>query len=83
MMYGMIKLFLSLSLGYVLCILAKKETGILKTVGYTLGISILVISLVSGLIVSSVCMPYMCKMGKIGKMHCPIMSKMAHPSMKK
>ena len=40
MMKGALALFMSLTIGYVLCILAEKQKDILKTLGYTLGISI-------------------------------------------
>ena len=62
-MKGLFMLFLSLGLGYVLCVLAKKQQGILKTVGYTLGISILILSFISGIICSEV---------SGLKKHCPI-----------
>lgn len=48
-MKGIFMLFISLGLGYVLCVLAKRQEGILKTLGYALGISILVLSLLYGL----------------------------------
>ena len=35
---------IALSLGYVLCVIAKKQTGVLKTLGYTIGISIFVLT---------------------------------------
>ena len=35
---------LALALGYIVCSLAKKEKGLLKTTGYTIGIAIIVIS---------------------------------------
>lgn len=49
-MKGVFMLFLSLGVGYALCVLAKKQEGLLKTLGYTLGISILVLSLLYGLV---------------------------------
>ena len=52
MMYGAFMLFLSLGLGYVLCVLAAREKGVLKTVGYTLGIAILVLTLLYGVMAS-------------------------------
>ena len=67
-------LFASLGIGYVLCFLAKKEKGLMKTLGYTLGISILVLSLVAGLICSGVNCPMMGKMGKMAKC-CHMMKK--------
>ena len=62
--------FLSLGLGYVLCILAKKEKSVLKTLGYTLGIATIVMTLLSALIMSQCA-----GMGKsmYGKMACPMM----------
>jgi len=48
MLKGAFVLFMSLALGYILCILAKKQEGVLKTLGYTLGISILALSLLAG-----------------------------------
>ena len=46
MMKGALALFISLAIGYVLCILAdKQKKGLLQTVGYTLGAAIMVLSL--------------------------------------
>ena len=45
--------FLSLALGYILCVIAKKQTSILKTVGYTLGIAVLVLTFLSALVMSN------------------------------
>ena len=45
MMKGMLILFMSLAIGYVLCVLADKQKGLLKTVGYTLGAAIIILSL--------------------------------------
>jgi len=42
--------FLSLALGYVLCVLADKQKGLLRTVGYTFGIAIMVLTLLYGVI---------------------------------
>ena len=63
MMKGALALFMSLAIGYVLCILAhKQKKGILQTVGYTLGTDIIVVSLwYSG--AESCAM--MCKKGKM------------------
>lgn len=66
MMKGMITLFLSLALGYVLCILAKKQDGLLKTLGYTLGISIMALSLLGGIVESCA---KNCMMNKMVCMH--------------
>lgn len=71
-------LFMSLGVGYILCYLAKKEKGIMKTLGYTLGVSIIVLSLLAGLLCSNASCPMMSKMGKFcGKMArcCPMMQK--------
>lgn len=61
MMKGLSSLFISLAVGYVLCILAEKQKNLLRTVGYTLGIAIIALSLLAGLIESSKC----CMMGKM------------------
>lgn len=46
MMRGAFALFMSLAIGYVLCILANKQKkGLLQTLGYTLGTAIIVLSL--------------------------------------
>ena len=45
MMKGALVLFVSLAIGYSLCVLADKQKGVLRTVGYTLGTAILVLSL--------------------------------------
>lgn len=46
MMKGALALFVSLAIGYVLCILANKQKkGLLQTVGYTLGTAIIALSL--------------------------------------
>lgn len=50
LMREFIVLFVLLGLGYVLCILANKEKGLLKTVGLTLGIAIIALSLLADLI---------------------------------
>ncbi len=43
---GAFALFMSLAIGYVLCILANKQKkGLLQTLGYTLGAAIIVMSL--------------------------------------
>lgn len=39
------KLFMGLALGYFMCVVAKKQQDILKTVGYTIGISMIILSL--------------------------------------
>jgi len=46
MMKGALALFISLAIGYALCILANKQKkGLLQTVGYTLGTAIITLSL--------------------------------------
>lgn len=65
MIQGMFMLFLSLALGYALCVSASKQKGNLRTLGNTLGISIIVLSFLFGLLVSE--MPHYMK----GKMNCP------------
>lgn len=62
MMQSAFMLFASLGIGYLLCILARKEKGNLRILGYTLGISVLVLALLYGL------------MGAYSK-HCFMMSK--------
>jgi hypothetical protein len=51
-MKGPLVLYISLSLGYVLCVLASKQKDVLKTVGYTLGVAILILSLGQALVVT-------------------------------
>ena len=63
MMKGALALFMSLAIGYVLCILANKQKkGLLQTVGYTLGTAIIVLSLLYS--VADSC-AMMCKKGKM------------------
>ncbi len=63
MMKGALALFISLAIGYVLCILANKQKkGLLQTVGYTLGAAIIVLSLLYS--VADSC-AMMCKKGKM------------------
>ena len=49
---GALVLFVSLAIGYVLCILANKQKGLLRTVGYTLGTAIIVLSLLYSVVES-------------------------------
>ena len=76
LMKGMFILFMSLGIGYGLCVVAKKQEGLLKTVGYTLGIAILVLSLIYGLLASELanqCFAMKGRMGGFGKkMPCPM-----------
>jgi hypothetical protein len=62
-MKGAFMLFMSLGIGYVLCVLAEKQESILRTLGYTLGISIIALSLMASAVESSVKMMPHCKMG--------------------
>lgn len=63
MMKGALALFLSLAIGYVLCILAdKQKKGLLQTIGYTLGSAIIALSLLYSVMDS--CM-MMCRQGKM------------------
>lgn len=62
LMKGAFMMFMSLGIGYVLCVLAEKQKGLLRTLGYTLGISIIALSLMASAVESSV------KMGPHGKM---------------
>lgn len=54
LMKGAFMLFMSLGVGYVLCILAEKQEGLLRTLGYTLGIAIMSLSLMASAVESSV-----------------------------
>jgi len=73
-------LFMSLGVGYAMCVLAKKEQGLLKTLGYTLGTSILVLSLLYSVFANEV------QFGKLGGLcnfdlmskACPMMKHKAH-----
>ena len=47
LMKGAFMLFMSLGIGYLLCVLAEKQKGLLKTLGYTLGIAIIALSLMA------------------------------------
>ena len=62
-MKGMHPLFLSLGLGYALCVLAKKQEGLLRSLGYGLGIGILIITLLYGLGTACAKWPAVCKAG--------------------
>ena len=72
--------FLTLTLGYALCVHAKKQKGIIKTLGYTLGIGAIVFTLLFGLFSAqgSGC-PMCSKGGKMGKMCSPMMMKHGMP----
>lgn len=89
MMCGQVAMLFSMGLGYVLCVIANKQTGLLKTVGYTLGIGILALSLLYSFTASAMglCKYGPGKMGGMGKMGCPMMKmhcdmKNPHPMMK-
>ncbi len=63
MMKGALALFVSLAIGYSLCILANKQKkGLLQTVGYTLGTAIMVLSLLYSVLDSCA---MMCKKNKM------------------
>ena len=67
MMKGALALFMSLAIGYVLCILANKQKkGLLQTVGYTLGTAIIALSLLYSVIDSCA---MMCGKGKMWHGH--------------
>jgi len=70
MMQGAFTLFASLGIGYLLCILAKKEKGNLRVLGFTLGISIIVLSLLMALVgtYAKQCMMMSGKGGMYGEM---------------
>lgn len=53
LMKGAFMLFMSLGIGYVLCVLAEKQEGLLRTLGYTLGIAIIALSLMASAVESS------------------------------
>ncbi len=46
--------FISLSLGYAVCVLAEKQKRLLRTVGFTIGISIITLTLLYGLLSSDI-----------------------------
>jgi len=71
MMKGVLALFMSLAIGYVLCILADKQKGLLRTVGYTLGTAMIILSLVCSAIgtCTSMCMKNKPGKGKAMKCH--------------
>lgn len=56
--------FASLGLGYGLCVLANKEKGNLRVLGFSLGISIIALTLLFGLV-------------KTYAKQCPMMDKMS------
>ena len=63
MMKGALVLFMSLAIGYVLCVLANKQKkGLLQTVGYTLGTAIIALSLLYSVLDSCT---MMCSKGKM------------------
>ena len=62
MMKGALALFISLAIGYGLCVVANKQKkGLLQTVGYTLGAAVITLSLLYGALESTV---KMCMMDK-------------------
>jgi hypothetical protein len=62
LMKGAFMLFMSLGIGYVMCVLAEKQKGLLRTLGYTLGIAIIALSLMASAVESSVKFGPHCKM---------------------
>jgi len=61
--------FLTLALGYGLCVHAKKQKGVLQTLGNTLGIGAIVFTLLFGLFsAQGPGCPMHSKWGKAGKM---------------
>ncbi len=63
MMKGALALFVSLAIGYAICILANKQKkGLLQLVGYTLGTAIITLSLLYSVSDSST---MMCEKGKM------------------
>jgi len=63
-------LSLSLGLGYAVCVLAERQKKLMRTVGFTLGISIIVLGLLSGLFASEICCG---KRPSMWKQHCMMM----------
>lgn len=51
----------ALTLGYIVCSLAKKETGLLKKIGYIIGVAVIIISSVI-VIVKVQCVARICPM---------------------
>lgn len=67
---------LSLALGYVLCVIAKKQVSVLKTLGYTLGVSIIALTFLTALIAVHTAPAIKCPCGHMhGKMPCMPMMK--------
>lgn len=82
-MHSIFVFFLTLALGYALCVHAKKQKGVLQTLGNTLGIGAIVFTLLFGLFSAQgpACKcPMCCKMGKMDKMDkmCPGGMMMKH-----
>ena len=73
LMKGAFMLFMSLGIGYVLCVLAEKQKGVLKTLGYTLGIAILALSLIASAFESTI------KYMSSGKIICSPKAMKCHP----
>lgn len=77
MVKGILLLSVSLAIGYVLCILARRESGPLKTLGYTLGIAVITLTLLYGAFESLIRCPRMGNpMCAYKMMKCPGMSHM-------
>ena len=71
-MKTMFLLYLSLGVGYMFCVVAKKQDGLLKTVGYTLGITVMAITLISGAMLAHPCLEAICC--KVMKTCCCLMT---------
>ena len=71
-MRNMILIYLSLGVGYALCVVAKKQDGMLKTVGYTIGITVISLTLLFGALLSYPYLDVMCSKGV--KACCTLMS---------
>lgn len=81
-MRNIFTLFLALSLGYVLCVIAKKQEGLLKTLGYGLGLGILLVTLIYGLFTPEASQRWY-KMGKKCGIVCGSSMSKASPQMKR
>ena len=72
---------LALTLGYILCVIAKKQEGILKSLGYTLGIATMVLAVLYALMLSATSCSMMC--GKSCMMQGGMMKGGHHQMMKR
>ena len=73
-MKGLLMLSISLAIGYGLCVVARKEKGYMKTLGYALGIGVIAVSLLYGAVESILNCPmkgkFMCDK-KMASHYCP------------